>query len=48
MSLSIQDELQLFAKGLQRYVTTVFLEKLARTLELVKRERKFILLLFLN
>lgn len=30
MNLSIQDELQPFAKELQRYVTPVFLEELAR------------------
>ncbi|KFM95041.1 putative transposase for insertion sequence element IS231B [Bacillus clarus] len=41
MNLSIQDELQPFAKELQRYVTPVFLEELARELEFVKRKRKF-------
>ncbi|MCU5031421.1 hypothetical protein [Bacillus thuringiensis] len=37
MNLSIQDELQLFAEELQRYITPVFLEELG----FVKRKRKF-------
>ncbi|EOO71519.1 transposase for insertion sequence element IS231F [Bacillus cereus VD021] len=41
MNLSIQDELQPSAEELQRYVTPVFLEELARELEFVKRKRKF-------
>ncbi|MEX0135226.1 IS4 family transposase [Bacillus nitratireducens] len=41
MNLSIQDELQPFAEELQRYVTPVFLEELARELGFVKRKRKF-------
>ncbi|HDR4440063.1 TPA: hypothetical protein QCQ44_004326 [Bacillus cereus] len=41
MNLSIQDELQLFAEELQRYITPVFLEELARELGFVKRKRKF-------
>ncbi len=41
MNLSIQDELQPFVEELQRYVTPVFLEELARELEFVKRKRKF-------
>ncbi|KFM95530.1 putative transposase for insertion sequence element IS231B [Bacillus clarus] len=41
MNLSIQDELQLFVEELQRYVTPVFLEKLAREIGFIKRKRKF-------
>ena len=41
MNLSIQEELQPFAEELQRYITPVFLEELARELEFVKRKRKF-------
>lgn len=41
MNLSIQDELQSFAEELQRYVTPVFLEELARDIEFIKRKRKF-------
>ncbi|SCB69158.1 Transposase for insertion sequence element IS231A [Bacillus mycoides] len=41
MNLSIQDELQPFAEELQRYVSPVFLEELARNLGFVKRKRKF-------
>ncbi|AAS39097.1 IS231-related transposase, truncation [Bacillus cereus ATCC 10987] len=41
MNPLIQDELQLFAKGLQRYVTPVFLEELAREMGFIKRKRKF-------
>lgn len=41
MNLSFQDELQLFAEELQRYVTPVFLEELAREIEFIKRKRKF-------
>lgn len=41
MNLSIQDELQPFAEELQRYVTPIFLEELARELGFVKRKRKF-------
>ncbi|EEL67277.1 hypothetical protein bcere0026_57990 [Bacillus mycoides] len=41
MNLSIQDKLQLFAEELQRYVTPVFLEELARELGFVKQKRKF-------
>ncbi len=41
MSVSVSDDLQLFAEELQQYVTPVFLEKLARKLEFVKRKRKF-------
>ncbi|MFK4293026.1 uncharacterized protein YfkK (UPF0435 family) [Bacillus sp. RC250] len=41
MNLSIQDELQTFAEELQRYVTPVFLEELARELGFVKQKRKF-------
>jgi len=41
MNLSIQDELQPFAKELQRYVTPVFLEELAREIGFIKRKRKF-------
>ncbi|PFZ31294.1 IS4 family transposase [Bacillus wiedmannii] len=41
MNLSIQDELQPFAEELQRYVTPVFLEEIAKELGFVKRKRKF-------
>ncbi|AAP10112.1 transposase [Bacillus cereus] len=41
MNLSLQEELQPFAEELQRYITPVFLEELARELEFVKRKRKF-------
>ncbi|MCU4837017.1 IS4 family transposase [Bacillus cereus] len=41
MNLSIQDELQLFAVELQRYVTPIFLEELAREIGFIKRKRKF-------
>ena len=41
MNLSIQDELQPFVEELQRYVTPVFLEELAREIGFVKRKRKF-------
>nr|EJQ78570.1 transposase for insertion sequence element IS231F [Bacillus cereus HuA4-10] len=41
MNPSIQDKLQLFAEELQRYVTPVFLEELARELGFVKQKRKF-------
>ncbi|PEK31403.1 IS4 family transposase, partial [Bacillus pseudomycoides] len=41
MNLSIQDELQSFAEELQRYVTPVFLEELAREIGFIKRKRKF-------
>ncbi|BAR87695.1 transposase for insertion sequence element IS231B (plasmid) [Bacillus thuringiensis serovar tolworthi] len=41
MNLWTQDELQSFAKELQRYVTPVFLEELAREIGFIKRERKF-------
>lgn len=41
MNLSIQEELQPFAEELQRYITPVFLEKLASELGFVKRKRKF-------
>ncbi|OHX30675.1 hypothetical protein BWGOE5_33760 [Bacillus mycoides] len=41
MHLSIQDELQPFAEELQRYVTPVFLEELAREIGFIKRKRKF-------
>lgn len=41
MNLSIQDELQPFAVELQRYVTPVFLEELAREIGFIKRKRKF-------
>ncbi|MGE6550051.1 IS4 family transposase, partial [Bacillus mycoides] len=41
MNLSIQDELQPFAAELQRYITPVFLEELARDIEFIKRKRKF-------
>ncbi|MEK7019731.1 IS4 family transposase [Bacillus sp. FSL R9-9410] len=41
MNLSIQDELQLFAEELHQYLTSSFLEKLARELGFVKRKRKF-------
>ncbi len=41
MNLPIQDELQPFAEELQRYVTPVFLEELAREIEFIKRKRKF-------
>ncbi|OHO73041.1 transposase [Bacillus sp. HMSC036E02] len=41
MILSFQDELQLFVEELQRYVTPVFLEELAREIEFIKRKRKF-------
>ncbi len=41
MNLSIQDELQPFAEELQRYVTPIFLEELARELGFIKRKRKF-------
>lgn len=40
MNLSIQDELQPFAEELQRYVTPIFLEELARELGFIKRKRK--------
>ena len=48
MNLSIQDEPRPFAEELQRYVTLVFLEELARELEFVKRKRKFSLFPFLS
>lgn len=38
MNLSLQEELQPFAEELQRYITPVFLEELARELEFVKRK----------
>ncbi|MED1476563.1 IS4 family transposase [Bacillus pseudomycoides] len=41
MNLSIQDELLPFAEELQRYVTPVFLEELAREIGFIKRKRKF-------
>ncbi|HDR8072543.1 TPA: IS4 family transposase [Bacillus cereus] len=41
MNLSIKDELQPFAEELQRYVTPVFLEELAREIGFIKRKRKF-------
>ncbi|MGN4719188.1 IS4 family transposase [Bacillus cereus group sp. MYBK226-2] len=41
MNLLIQDELQSFAKELQRYVTPVFLEELARKIGFIKRKHKF-------
>ncbi|MEB4814635.1 hypothetical protein [Bacillus thuringiensis] len=40
MNLSIQNELQPFAEELQRYITPVFLEELARDIEFKKRKRK--------
>ncbi|KFM95664.1 hypothetical protein DJ93_5552 [Bacillus clarus] len=36
MNSSIQDELLLFAEELQRYVTPVFLEELAREIGFIK------------
>lgn len=41
MSLSIQDELQLFTEELYQYFTPSFLEELARELNFVQRKRKF-------
>ncbi|MEC2459256.1 IS4 family transposase, partial [Bacillus cereus] len=41
MNLSIQEELQPFAEELQRYITPVFVEELARDIECIKRKRKF-------
>ncbi|MEC3039689.1 IS4 family transposase, partial [Bacillus cereus] len=41
MNLSIQEELQPFAEELQRYITPVFVEELARDIEFIKRKRKF-------
>ncbi|MEC2463262.1 IS4 family transposase, partial [Bacillus cereus] len=41
MNLSIQDELQLFSEELQRYITPVVVEELARDIEFIKRKRKF-------
>ncbi|MEH7216548.1 IS4 family transposase, partial [Bacillus toyonensis] len=41
MNLSIKDELQPFVEELQRYVTPVFLEELAREIGFIKRKRKF-------
>lgn len=41
MNPLIQDELQLFAKELQRYVTPVFLEEFAREMGFIKQKRKF-------
>ncbi|TKH23815.1 IS4 family transposase, partial [Bacillus wiedmannii] len=41
MNFSLQEELQPFEEELQRYITPVFLEELARELEFVKRKRKF-------
>ncbi|PYE87932.1 hypothetical protein ATL10_10587 [Bacillus sp. 196mf] len=41
MYLSIQEELQPFVEELKRYITPVFLEKLAREMEFRKRKRKF-------
>ncbi|SDZ41181.1 IS4 family transposase [Bacillus sp. 166amftsu] len=41
MNLSIQGELQLFAKELHKYLTPSFLERLARELDFVQRKRKF-------
>ncbi|WJE61804.1 IS4 family transposase [Bacillus mycoides] len=41
MNLSIQGELQLFAKELHQYLTPSFLERLARELDFVQRKRKF-------
>ncbi|KFM95682.1 putative transposase for insertion sequence element [Bacillus clarus] len=41
MNPSIQDELLPFAEKLQRYVTPVFLEELAREIGFIKRKRKF-------
>ncbi|EJR92887.1 transposase for insertion sequence element IS231F [Bacillus cereus VD200] len=41
MNLSIQEELQPFAKELQRYITPEFLEELAREMKFIKRKRKF-------
>ncbi|MDZ4417391.1 hypothetical protein ORL59_28260 [Bacillus cereus] len=36
MNLSIQDELQPFVEELQRYITPVFLEELAREIGFIK------------
>ncbi|MED4513850.1 IS4 family transposase, partial [Bacillus cereus] len=41
MNLSIQEELQPFAEELQRYITPVFVEELARDIEFIKLKRKF-------
>ncbi|MEK5017240.1 MULTISPECIES: hypothetical protein [Bacillus] len=41
MNPSIQDELLPFTKELQRYVTPVFLEELAREIGFIKRKCKF-------
>lgn len=41
MYFSIHDKLQSFAEELQRYVTPVFLEELAREIGFIKRKRKF-------
>ncbi|MGF9992217.1 IS4 family transposase [Bacillus mycoides] len=41
MNLSIQGELQLFARELHKYLTPSFLERLARELDFVQRKRKF-------
>ncbi len=41
MNLLIQDELLPFAEKLQRYVTPVFLEELAREIGFIKPKRKF-------
>ncbi|MFJ8356804.1 IS4 family transposase [Bacillus paramycoides] len=41
MNLSIQGELQLFAKELHQYLTPSFLERLARELDFVQRKLKF-------
>ena len=41
MNLSIQDELQPFAEELQRYITPVFLEELAREIDLLSENESF-------
>ncbi|MBY0595149.1 hypothetical protein [Bacillus bingmayongensis] len=41
MNLSIQSELQLFAEELHRYLTSLFLEELARELAFVQQKHKF-------
>ncbi|MED4514304.1 IS4 family transposase, partial [Bacillus cereus] len=41
MNLSIQEELQPFAEELQRYITPVFVEELARDIEFIHRKRTF-------
>lgn len=41
MDISIQDELPSFVEKLQRYISPLFLEELARKIGFIKRKRNF-------